>query len=419
MLNNYQRVRVNVRDINEHQPRFESNVIRFTIKESVPLPHIVGKLNASDLDFGASGTISYWIVGGNPFGTFGVNRTSGEIYVARNVDFELACQHEMIVEALDNSPNNPKFSKVKVIIKVEDINDNAPVMQTIPSSISITENSPRGTLLYTFLATDRDDGLRGKVRYYIEKADKCCSTWFMINENTGELRVNGNIDHEETNETFIVLKAEDQDPNPSKRLSVSAVVRIKILDENDNEPVFDVQKRIYIMEDERIGYPVINIFATDRDSDLNGRLTYAIVSGNERGDFTLNPSTGLLTTNEALDRETVPTYTLNISAQDRGTPRKISYYEIHIHLIDVNDVVPKFEYDIYEATVKENQRAGLVIRTVKAIDNDEGDFGTVEYLIPKGTAKNLFKIDPNTGIITTTQKIDRESLDPGFVVFSG
>ncbi|CAD5125875.1 DgyrCDS14066 [Dimorphilus gyrociliatus] len=418
VLSNYQRVRVNVRDINEHQPRFDSNIIRFTVKENVPLPYIVGKLNASDLDFGASGTISYWIVGGNPFGTFGVNRTSGEIYAARTIDYELACQHEMIVEALDNSPNSPKFSKVKVIIKIEDINDNAPIMQALPPSISISENSPRGSLLHTFLATDKDDGPRGKVRYHIDNSDSCCSTWFMINENTGELRVNGNVDHEETNETFIVLKAQDQDPDSAQRLSVSSVIRIKILDENDNKPLFDVQSKIYMMEDEKVGYPVINIFATDKDSGLNGRLTYAIVSGNERGDFTLNPLTGLLSTSELLDRETIASYVLNISAQDGGTPRQISYHALRINLVDVNDDVPKFEYDIYEATIKENQKPGQIVRTVKAIDNDEGDFGTVEYLIPNGIAQNLFKINPNNGLITTTQKIDRESLDPGFVVFS-
>lgn len=60
----------------------------------------------------------------------------------------------------------------------------------------------------------------------------------------------------------------------------------------------------------RIGSFVHDVNATDNDVRYNGELMYAIMHGHE-GKFSINTSSGIITTAEALDRETKDYYTVN------------------------------------------------------------------------------------------------------------
>lgn len=50
-----------------------------------------------------------------------------------------------------------------MLILVDDINDNAPVFQPFPPSISLQENAPSGTKIVELTATDVDLGPYGQV----------------------------------------------------------------------------------------------------------------------------------------------------------------------------------------------------------------------------------------------------------------
>lgn len=60
--------------------------------------------------------------------------------------------------------------------------------------------------------------------------------------------------------------------------------------------------------------------ATDRDIGEFGKVTYAILSGNEDKAFVIDPATGKISTAALLDYETKVSYVLSVRASDGGSP---------------------------------------------------------------------------------------------------
>lgn len=67
------------------------------------------------------------------------------------------------------------------------------------------------------------------------------------------------------------------------------------------------------------------ISATDADVGLNGRVHYELeAKDREEGSFVIDPASGVIRTNKALDRESVAIYDLKALAIDGGTPPQSS-----------------------------------------------------------------------------------------------
>ncbi|CAE1305854.1 DCHS1_2 [Acanthosepion pharaonis] len=404
-----QQVEIRVIDDKDEQPLFPSKNISFSIPENVPIRTSVGQIDAQYGDT-ESGRYNYYLVGGNIFGAFTIDVSSGEIYTVKDVDFEEASSHPLGVKIVYNGPYSVMSSNITVIINVIDINDNAPMFDTDPVELSVQENTPVGTSLYTFAATDFDSGPNGSIVYSIRSSGSPGSEMFSIDARTGQLTVNKTVDYEKIQATSFIVVAEDQSPDLNSRLSSSITVLVTIEDENDNKPKINNSMLINVSEDESIGFPLVQLIAVDADSgnSSNGIVTYSIVSGNSKSIFLLDENTGLLTLAQKLDRETQDKYALNISSQDQGIPQHVSYTLLTIQVIDVNDNTPKFERSLYHAEIAENTRKNTNIVRIVAQDEDTGANGRIRYLIPQGTADNMFSIDEDSGVIKTTAKLDRE-----------
>ena len=88
-------LRVDIKDINESPPVFEPGQENMSVNENVDIGTRVGSARAHDSDAGRNGEINYYITGGNEYGVFGVNITTGLIYVERPVDYEMATAHSL------------------------------------------------------------------------------------------------------------------------------------------------------------------------------------------------------------------------------------------------------------------------------------------------------------------------------------
>ena len=281
---------VTVNDENENEPTFEDAHMSLTIREDMALHSTVAHVRASDGD--NSNTVTYYIVGGNKFAAFLVNSTTGAIVIARPVDYEESAHHSLQIRAVDSNPTHPKSSLINVNITITDVNDNTPTFEHDPVTFTIRENVPNNTIVHTFSATDRDSGNFGQVHYEIlsQSPDK---VWFKIDRITGDLVTVHPLDYEQIKLISLVIKASDQpsDPNQVRHSTVTTLVKIE--DRNDNSPIFQEINTVHILEDEPVGYPVLNVIATDQDSKQNGEISYIIVSGNDLGHFSLDTSTGM------------------------------------------------------------------------------------------------------------------------------
>uniref|UniRef100_A0A8D3EFM3 Protocadherin 2 alpha a 15 n=1 Tax=Scophthalmus maximus TaxID=52904 RepID=A0A8D3EFM3_SCOMX len=128
----------------------------------------------------------------------------------------------------------------------------------------------------------------------------------------------------------------------------------------------------------------------------------------DRGEDRKTPS---LVLQKPLDRESVKTHVLRLTAVDGGKPVKSGNIEIIVDVLDVNDNSPVFTKELYSATLKENVPLGTVVIQVNATDLDQGANGEIIYSFGNEVDVKLmdpFSIDPNTGEIQVTGPIDFE-----------
>ncbi|KAG7484455.1 hypothetical protein MATL_G00049540 [Megalops atlanticus] len=372
---------------------------------------IIGSVRTQDQQKAPEeGQVTYLVVGGTDRdGTFMVDRLTGDVYLARELDYEQGARYTLQIEVDDFSKAYPSSHLVQLDIDVQDSNDHAPQFPEDPVTIVIPEDMEPGSSIYTFQAMDRDgSGPNSEVRYSILHRWPNQADLLTLDPATGVLTLGQALDHETTSSLFLVVRATDSAPDPAQRRWGSVTARIFVTDENDNAPVFSSPTAVSVMEDQPVGFVVLYVMARDADEGENGHVSYRIQTGNTGGRFSLNPNTGSLSILKALDREEQGIYNLTIVAEDHGTPQHSTSQLLSVQVIDVNDEAPWFEKSEFEAQIMENQSPGTVVLTVSASDRDQGANGQVTY---GGIAEDGFVINPVTGVISTTKALDREVQD--------
>ncbi|XP_041849765.1 protocadherin-16-like [Melanotaenia boesemani] len=401
---------IQVISISRPTTKTSSHFLSFNSVEETSPGSIVGSVRLHDRGTLEEGKVTYTIVGGTDRdGTFVVDRLTGDVYLARPLDYERDTRYNLKIEVDDFFQVPPSSTLVHLDIDVEDSNEHSPEFIEDPITIVISESMEAGSSVYTFQATDKDgSGPNSELAYSILHQWPNTPGLLTLNPITGVLSLGRELDHEVTSTLILVVKATDSALDASQRRWSSVTARVYITDENDNPPVFISPTAVSVMEDQPVGFVMLFIMARDADQGENGRVTYRIQSGNTEGTFNLNPNTGSLSIFKPLDREEQDIFNLTIIAEDHGIPQLSSSQMLCIHVIDVNDEVPWFEESQYETQVSENQPPGTTVLTVSASDLDQGTNGHVTY---GGISKGSFSINPFTGIITTTKTLDRESQD--------
>ncbi|XP_036935519.1 protocadherin-16-like [Acanthopagrus latus] len=393
--------------LSTNRPASNSHSLSFNSVEEAKPGSVIGSVRLSDRETSEKGEVTYTVVGGTDReGTFVVDRLTGDVYLARPLDYERDARYTLKIEVDDFSQAPPSSTLVHLDIDVEDSNDHAPQFPEDPITVVISENMEPGSSVYTFQATDKDgSGPNSELRYSILSQWPNIPGLLTLDPSTGVLSLGQELDHEVTSNLILVVKATDSANDASQRRWGSVTARVYVTDENDNPPVFSSPTAVSVMEDQPVGFVALYVMARDADQGENGRVTYTIQSGNTGGTFSLNPNTGSLSIFKPLDREEQDIFNLTIIAEDHGIPQHSSSQLLCVHVIDVNDEVPWFEESQYEAEISENQPPGTSVLTVSASDLDQGINGQVTYV---SISEEGFNINPVTGIITTTKSLDRE-----------
>ncbi|KAG8182644.1 hypothetical protein JTE90_018480 [Oedothorax gibbosus] len=403
---------INILDVNDNSPTFDNKTFQFFISENEPPDTYVGRLSAEDLDKGRNAELTYTII--NTQNEFIINPKTGFIRSLRSFDREQIVEtsgHDyLVMDAVvyDGSVNRLK-DEAKITVYITDVNDNAPRFLRMTYSSAISEGSPIGTQVIRVQAIDSDDDLNGKIQYFIVNGN--ADNVFNIDEVTGEISVNMELDREAKATYLLTVMAQDKGEDAH---NTTASVRIDLLDDNDNAPIFSntTIKMINISEDATVGSKICVFSATDNDLGVNSEVSFSIVSGNFKETFRVEGASGSLFLARPLDYEEKNTYILNISAFDGGTPRLASTAEVTIYLIDVNDNVPRFSSTAVVRQIEESIPPNTPIVTLMAQDRDSGTNGKVLFNIshedPPG---GHFAIQPETGVLYTTKLIDREYSD--------
>lgn len=271
-------------------PRPDATVLTLHPLEGVKPGSVIGSV--APLDAPARGQLTYTVVGGGGDGTFVVDSMTGEIYAARELDYEAGARHVLQVSAEDMQHGYPSSRLVLVQIHVQDCNDQAPTFPEDPITIVVPENAQAGSSIFTFQALDGDGvGPNSQVRYALLHLEPPGAP-FQLDSRSGQLTLRQGLDREAAASFLLVVEATDQARNVSQRRSAAVTARVFVTDENDNVPVFLSPATVSIMEDQPTGFVALHVVAQDSDLGENGRVSYSLRAGNSDGRFHLNPSTG-------------------------------------------------------------------------------------------------------------------------------
>ena len=128
-----------------------------------------------------------------------------------------------------------------------------------------------------------------------------------------------------------------------------------------------------------------------------------MVAGNVGSAFTIDPVMGSLIVVKPLDRSRQAEYHLVVRASDGGSPSLTSNAHVHITVTMADNAPPRFEHDEYTTEIEENKAAGEFVAVISAISKS-----SVIYEIIQGDNQKRFRVNPNSGVVSTTKVLDYE-----------
>ncbi|XP_028315715.1 protocadherin beta-16-like [Gouania willdenowi] len=407
-------VTVQITDINDNAPTFEKNEMNFKISESANVGAKFELERAVDRDAGKNRVEIYTLKPTDHFALKVQNNADGhknvEMVLQKPLDREKQEQISLVLTAVDGG--EPQMSGTMMIaITVLDANDNAPVFTQQTYKATVTENSPKGTIVATVTASDADHGSNSKITYFITNALESVRNVFEINKENGQISVIGNIDFEKSKQFQLNVRAIDEGG-----LTDSCKLIIEVQDVNDNTPEINIMsKSTVISEDAKINTVVTVINIEDQDFGENGNMRCFI---SENLPFILKTTSNnfySLVTDSELDRELSSEYNITVTCSDEGVPSLSSSVTLTLQISDVNDNAPVFERSSYEAYIVENNTPGLSIFTVKATDADWNQNARVSYILEDSSVNGVpvssyVSVSADSGVIHAVRSLDYEHI---------
>lgn len=341
------------------------------------------------------------------------------------LDYESQKSHNLVIQVSDGELH----SRVPLTIYIDDVSDNPPIFTLPVVDVVIEEGAESLSPPIRLEAIDLDQ--TSMLTYSIIEGN--FEGLFQINNITGELQLtrpiriahndDGLVDYkqQQLNKLMLVIQASDG------LFKANCTVRIDVLDANDNAPIF--QKTQYYKELEetaRPGDPVITVRAFDSDRGNNARVTYRIERGSYN-QFEIDESGGLISvasTAQDFDSGKKQNYTLEVIADDHGLNPKSSSIMVHIHIVDIDKMAPKFDPRIQHTSVSENTLNRTIIHQMKISNEEERinqlllfEPGPIEALDKHGQLvssseserlESMFSVSMYTGDVMINSPLDHD-----------
>ncbi|XP_061592705.1 cadherin EGF LAG seven-pass G-type receptor 3 isoform X2 [Cololabis saira] len=400
-------VTITVMDVNDNRPEFLQKEYYSRLNEDAVVGTSVVTVTAVDRDVNSA--VTYQITGGNTRNRFAISTAGGAglLSLALPLDYKQERRYVLTVTASDRTLHDT----CQVHINITDANTHRPVFQSAHYSVSVNEDRPPGSTVVVISATDDDVGENARITYFLEDN----IPQFRIDPATGAITLQAELDYEDQMTYTLAITAKD---NGIPQKSDTTYVEVNVNDVNDNAPQFlSPRYQGTVSEDAPPFTSVLQISATDRDAHANGRVQYTFQNGEDGdGDFTIEPTSGIVRTVRRLDRESVPFYELTAYAVDRGVPPQRTPVHIQVTVLDVNDNAPVFPADDFEVLVKENSAVGSVVAQITATDPDEGANAQIMYQIVEGNIPEIFQMDIFSGELTSLIDLDYEARNEYVIV---
>jgi hypothetical protein len=304
-----------------------------------------------------------------------------------------------------------------LIVKVTDVNDNAPKFDKLSGSITISDSASRGDVLFSPRATDADEGENAALVYSIVSGN--FSEYFKISEN--KVVADKKFDASMQSSMAVIIRVSDKgSPKKTSEDNGDFSLNVTLRRGNYKAPVFDTSSPFvkYFYENTSVGFTLFELAATDADATApNNEFVLSLdESTNSAGMFKFNSSTGLISLAKELNYETTIAYVLKVTATDQAIKedeRKSTPVLLTILVLDTNDHKPKLDLrEGTEVSIDENTAAGTSLFIARATDADATDaHSTLSYFVTAQSPTTFVKINKTSGEALLEIEIDYE-VDP-------
>lgn len=402
-------VEVNLLDSNDNNPQFfPSNVYTFSVLETAASGTLIGSVYASDKDINENGLVIYHkqndtISQNVPFEVFPYN---GSIFVSDTFAHLTSKpeQFTFFIVASDMAKlHHERRTGVAIVrVNVTDINNSVPEFIGAPFEAYVGESLPEGAYVTQIMATDADT-VDNSLEYSIVAGND--EKQFIIDSRNGKIYTSAVLDYE-TKQSFDLLVQVSDGIN-----TAVAPLLVNLVDINDNPPTFTFDLYNFtVVEEMEANITAGAVLATDRDSGKNAELRYNIIGDYANELFYIEQKTGNIKTRVRLDRELDSKLEFLVVAYDGGIPQLSGSTRVVVTIDDINDNAPYFEKPRYVLEVPEEIEPPHEIFQFNAQDHDFGDNAVVKYLILNGNDDKMFNINADSGLISTSGRLDYETI---------
>ncbi|CAI9734033.1 protocadherin Fat 4-like [Octopus vulgaris] len=411
-------VTVVVEDVNDNPPILSSKVYRASVVENqTNIGPVILSLNpslsAEDKDKNPiNRKVRYFLKGSNA-SLFKIHPKTGLIKVKKTSEFDAETEDKYILEIVvfDGIHRN----RSKLVVNVEDINDNPPVFPKT-YSYQVGPLTSIGTKFGKVEAQDGDATRRNnRVLYVLIQGsagkfgvDFITAVYrrsFESLTDSGELYVSSNLtDNTQGEEYNLVIQAFD-----TGEPSLSGFAKVRILVTLNKPPIVNDTYVFFVKENSTTSTEIGKITVTDPDMNQNPQEEIVYVISDITGMFTINSETGLIQTQSLLDREQQEQYMFTVSVINIGAPTHTVSTTVKVIVEDINDNEPIFKSTVgYYGIYTETDLSGVVKlnQEIIATDADAEEYNRDIVYNLSGAGAQLFALNVLEGTIRVKNPVN-------------
>ncbi|NXK97174.1 DSG2 protein, partial [Formicarius rufipectus] len=413
---------IKVMDINDNFPVFSHEVFVGSIEELSETGTIVMRINATDADEPntLNSKIGFKIVSQSPSGAFHIDSNTGVVRVAtKNLDRETQSSYSLVVEAKDrDGASGGNSATCSLEIKILDVNDNLPVIESRTFEGSIEENRANVEIMRIKVFDEDEefsDNWLANFTFVSGNKDGFFRIVTDTQTNEGILSVVKELDYEKMQSLdlgiVVTNKAEfHKSIKPNYKIQ-TIPIKIKVINVREG-PVFPGGTKIIGASEKLQIKQVIGQYqAYDEDTGkIAEHITY--MKGRDSANWiTIDSVTGEIRLAEKLDYESSyvvnGTYTVTILGVTTDFPSKTITGTVIIEIRDENDNCPVIVNHV-QTVCSDAKFVDVTARDLDGYPNsDPFSFTIVDE--PQGTAKKWIIASRNG----TSIQLVPQNLKPG------
>uniref|UniRef100_A0A8C9QGI1 Cadherin domain-containing protein n=1 Tax=Spermophilus dauricus TaxID=99837 RepID=A0A8C9QGI1_SPEDA len=330
---------IKVVDVNDNAPELTISSLTSSIPENAP-ETIVSIFRVGDRDSGDNGKMTCSIPDNVPFILKPTFKNFYTLVTESPLDRESRAEYNITITVTDLGTPSLK-TEHSITILVSDVNDNAPAFSQTSYSLLVHENNSPALHIGSVSATDRDSGTNSQITYSLlptQDPHLPLASLVSINADNGQLFALRALDFEALQSFEFRVGATDQG---SPALSSQALVRVVVLDDNDNPPfvLYPMQNASapcteLVPRAAEQGYLVTKVVAVDGDSGQNAWLSYQLLKATEPGLFGVWAHNGEVRTTRLLSERDAARHRLVVLVKDNGEPPLSASVTLHVLLVD-------------------------------------------------------------------------------------